>query len=192
MAQENEQLDTENPEYTGDTINIDGKERSVYNSNGDRIAKSEQALRNFYKWLGDSKVVDEQGRPLVVYHGTNAEFDTFDITKFGRTDSGLLGVGFYFSPVKFEAGTYGGNIMPVYLKMKNPLYVSNIDKKTYDLILEKAKNKSPEANISVSNFFANDGYYKDAIIQLSMSNPAFTKALQSLGYDGVVILFSSK
>lgn len=56
--------------YEGETINIDGIEKTVYNSNGDRIAMSEPALRNFYKWFGDSKVVDEQGRPLVVYHGS--------------------------------------------------------------------------------------------------------------------------
>ena len=32
----------------------------------------------FKKWFGDSKVVDENGKPLVVYHGTpNAGFETF-------------------------------------------------------------------------------------------------------------------
>ncbi|MCL2282499.1 MAG: hypothetical protein FWC26_04195, partial [Fibromonadales bacterium] len=31
----------------------------------------------FKRWFGDSKVVDEQGKPLVVYHGTNAEFTEF-------------------------------------------------------------------------------------------------------------------
>ena len=32
----------------------------------------------FKNWFGNSKVVDENGNPLVVYHGTNADFDTFD------------------------------------------------------------------------------------------------------------------
>jgi hypothetical protein len=31
----------------------------------------------FRAWFGDSKVVDADGRPLVVYHGTGDEFDTF-------------------------------------------------------------------------------------------------------------------
>lgn len=79
LANENAQLDSIYPKYTGETIEINGVERTVYNSNGDRIAKSEPALRNFYKWFGNSKVVDEQGRPLVVYHGRRSEtpFDTF-------------------------------------------------------------------------------------------------------------------
>lgn len=46
----------------------------------------------FKKWFGDwqnnpaeaSKVVDENGEPLVVYHGTNQEFNIFDITKGGK------------------------------------------------------------------------------------------------------------
>ena len=58
------------PEYTAPTININGVERQTTNSNGDPIAKSEKSLRYFYNWFGDSKFVDEQGRPLVVYHGT--------------------------------------------------------------------------------------------------------------------------
>lgn len=32
----------------------------------------------FRKWFGDSKVVDAQGRPLVVYHGTQADFNVFE------------------------------------------------------------------------------------------------------------------
>lgn len=79
LANENARLDDIYPEYTGETIEINGVERTVYNSNGDRIAKSAEALRNFWNWFGDSKVVDEQGRPLVVYHGRRSEtpFDTF-------------------------------------------------------------------------------------------------------------------
>lgn len=96
-----------------------GKKRSVFNSNGERIAQSEPALRNFYKWFGDSKVIDSQGRPLVVYHGTDAEFDTFDISKFGQTDSGEFGKGFYFTGSKNYAEEYGSIVMPVYLKITN-------------------------------------------------------------------------
>lgn len=102
-----------------------GKKRSVYNSNGERIAQSEPALRNFYKWFGDSKVVDEQGRPIVMYHGTSNTFDSFDPTTFGyATDSGFFGSGFYFTPIESEARYYGRIVMPVYLKIEKPFIVS--------------------------------------------------------------------
>lgn len=126
LADENARLDDIYPAYDGETIEVDGKERTVYNSNGERIAKSEQALRNFYKWFGDSKVVDEQGRPLVVYHGTDAEFDTFDISMVGKTDYGYYGRGLYFARDIGMASAYGKNIMNVYLKINNPLNLNEI------------------------------------------------------------------
>lgn len=123
LADENARLDDIYPEYKGETINIDGKERSVYNSNGNRIAKSEQALRNFYKWFGDSKVVDEQGRPLVVYHGTpTGTFDTFYEDSYFTADKEIAD--------KYQATWYSAmtpnkqSTLPktysVYLKMENP------------------------------------------------------------------------
>jgi len=56
--------------YTADTIIANGKERSATNSNGERIATTRAGLLNFYRWFGNSKVVDRSGRPLVMYHGT--------------------------------------------------------------------------------------------------------------------------
>lgn len=121
IADENARLDDIYPAYDGETIEVNGVERTVYNSDGDRIAKSEPALRNFWNWFGDSKVVDEQGRPLVVYHGTNAEFDTFDKN---LSNLGMFGKGFYFARSKNYAAAYGAkNLMSVYLSIQNPLIV---------------------------------------------------------------------
>ncbi len=117
IADENARLDETYPEYTGETIIVDGKERTVYNSKGDRINKSAEALTNFWRWFGDSKVVDEQGRPLVVYHGTDFKFDKFDITK---ARDGSLGKAFYFTPFKEVASRKGQNVLEVYLKIENP------------------------------------------------------------------------
>ena len=83
----------------------------------------------FKAWFKDSKVVDEQGNPLIVYHGTSEDFHTFDATK---QSGGHLGDGFYFSPLpktanrfaRLKAGLYtgmeGANVRPVYLSLKNP------------------------------------------------------------------------
>lgn len=116
LANENARLDDIYPEYTGETIEINGVERTVYNSTGERIAKSAEALRNFWNWFGDSKVVDRKGRPVVMYHGTNAKFDTFNKEYLGGTDYGFYGSGFYFHPMKKFAKTYGKNVLSVYLK----------------------------------------------------------------------------
>ena len=84
----------------------------------------------FKSWFGDwennpanaSKVVDENGEPLVVYHGTtNKKFSIFDKEKIGQRDSGFYGKGFYFANTKGEAGFYGKKIYSVFLNIKNPL-----------------------------------------------------------------------
>ena len=45
-----------------------------------------------------SKVVDTDGKPLAVEHGTHADFTVFDINRIGSNskDNGLFGAGFYF------------------------------------------------------------------------------------------------
>ncbi len=58
------------PAKSKDTITVDGKERPRTNSNGKPIHPTEEGTRAFWRWFGDSKVVDERGRPLVVYHGS--------------------------------------------------------------------------------------------------------------------------
>lgn len=108
------------------------KERTVYNSNGERIAKSEAALRNFWAWFGDSKVVDDKGRPLVVYHGTSSEFDTFDIDQSGKnTGTAIYGKGFYFTTNKDVATKWGQKrgepiVMSAYVKLENPNMVEEL------------------------------------------------------------------
>lgn len=70
----------------------------------------------FKEWFGDwennpeeaSKVVDENGEPLVVYHGTNSQWTTYDPNLFGSaTDEGYYGKGLYLSSVKNKAMQYG-------------------------------------------------------------------------------------
>ena len=58
-----------------------------------------------------SKVVDENGEPQIVYHGTNAVFDTFKKTQ--QNDAGRFGSGFYFTGEYPLAGQYG-NVLPAF------------------------------------------------------------------------------
>lgn len=79
----------------------------------------------FKAWFGDSKVVDASGNPLVVYHGTNAEFDVFDIGRAGQTDPGLVGVGIYLSPDQRLAEGYGDNVIGAYASVTNPYVITD-------------------------------------------------------------------
>lgn len=99
-----------------------------------------QAFKN---WFGDwvnnpdesSKVMDGNGEPLVMYHGTlNNSFYTFKRKNIGlTTDRGAFGRGFYFTPNKDYANSYAnrqkenGRIMETYLGIKHPFIISGAE-----------------------------------------------------------------
>lgn len=97
------------------TLVVDGRERPVRNSLDQPLHWSEEGVRNFWRWFGDSKAVDGDGRPLVVYHATNEKFTEF---KAGEKD-GLSGKGIYFS--EYPLGQFGENVMSVYLRIHAPI-----------------------------------------------------------------------
>jgi len=95
----------------------------------------------FKSWFGDSKVVDDSGEPMVVYHGTSGEdFEQFETNLTER--GSIFGVGSYFTSDPDEAGRYSkpyaptenlqeadllrGRVYPVYLKIENPMDTSGI------------------------------------------------------------------
>lgn len=67
-----------------------------------------------------NNVVVKDGMPTHNYHGTDVNFNEFDIRKFGRTDDGDRGMGFYFSENPKISGTYGPIIQDDYLYAKTP------------------------------------------------------------------------
>src|SRR5690606_33231916 len=80
----------------------------------------------FIDWFGDwindpqnaSKVVDENNEPLIVYHGTEAEFTEFEPTKpnFYQETEGW----YFFTDKKEAAKAFGKNVMAVFLNIDNP------------------------------------------------------------------------
>ena len=95
---------------------------SKINMSVKNVTQSQQ----FKRWFGDwqnhpenaSKVVNEDGTPKVVYHGTNAEFNTF------QQENGA----YFFSESRDYAESMaderrGNRIIEAYLKMKNPYTV---------------------------------------------------------------------
>jgi hypothetical protein len=93
-----------------------------------KILRENNSLSNsFYKWFGKSKVIDNSGKPLIVYHESNNKFNIFNLNKISYTSGnyGHYGYGFYFSNDIREAKTYGSNILEVYLRIEKPFYASD-------------------------------------------------------------------
>lgn len=105
------------------TVEVDGVTRSAVNSNGKPIAQTEEGLRNFWRWFGDSKVVDAEGKPLVVYHGTNAHAYVGGQINVFNTNPGSGRGAAFFSSNSDIAAQYGEKQYATYLSVKNPLVV---------------------------------------------------------------------
>ena len=110
------------PKRLTDAIASDGIVHKFQEKVNQNIADQTQS-RQFKKWFGDwqnnpakaSKVVNADGTPKVVYHGTNAKFQTFESKKgvywFSEYED-------YAEAMMTERG--GGEIKAVYLNMRNP------------------------------------------------------------------------
>jgi hypothetical protein len=114
----------------------------------------------FKEWFGDSKVVDAEGKPLVVYHGTAEDFVAFQDFTGGQD-------GIYFSANPSVASEYaefrsdavdntdyvgapGGSVMPTYLAIQNPLVVTDIpwfEADAYQEAIDRAKDEGRDGVI---------------------------------------------
>lgn len=75
------------------------------------------------EYFKDSKVRDENNNLLLVHHGTDAEFYTFDRNRIGKgTDQ--FGAGFYFAESKEASQSYGKRVMDVYLNITKPIVIN--------------------------------------------------------------------
>ena len=101
----------------------------VLNDEFDQAGQLVTDTPNFKNWFGNSKVVDERGAPLVVYHGTVSDVDAFDPNAQPYTYESDRGKQFFLDNPQgasdYAIGTsdaYGGNanVMPVYITMQNP------------------------------------------------------------------------
>ena len=122
----------------------------------------------FKNWFGDwqdsdeaSQVVDENGEPLIVYHGTDADFSIFDRGLLGKnTDENASDeafartahVGFWFSTQQIP---WVDKHMPVYLNFRNPLRFDSLE----EMANAVGEAESVEAYL---NQLRNEGY--DSII----------------------------
>ena len=85
--------------------------------------------QQFKRWFGDwqnnpkkaSKVVNADGTPKIMYHGSPEDFTVFDRKK---ARPGTYGRGFYFTDSNSHGGQYG-NVKAFYLNIKNPLDASS-------------------------------------------------------------------
>jgi hypothetical protein len=142
----------------------------------------------FKEWFGDwendpanaSKVVDENGEPMVVYHGTSVSSRRFFKFKDGAPN--------WFTPSEYyaKAFTFDEDIpvmYPSFIKIKKLLHLGYIDG---DVISGKIRSLSLDTGISESSIrYIVSKERADKVYQITNS-PLFKREAMALGYDGMM------
>ncbi len=136
-------------------------------SQGRELSEAQQ------EYFRDSAVRDEDGRLLVMYHGTRAEngdFTVFDYSKAvkkGGLGLKALGKGNYFTSKQLN-GTerFGSRVIEAYLNITNPFVYDGSAGDTVSLAEQVQKKTGTDTQ--------------------GMSYDALQDAMRDLGYDGVV------
>ena len=130
-------------------------------------------------------LLDDGGNPLTVYHATDKDFETFDLSKVGARDAGYFGEGAYFTDKKDTAIEYGEDfgdeaiIKEANLSFKNPFM--------WDTTTPEATAKTKQALEDLGFGDVWGKYEFDEFSNLTNNKDVsrFTNKLKSEGYDGV-------
>lgn len=172
---------------------------------GDGVLQSEKMDRSqqtespaFRKWFGASRVVDADGKPLIMYHGTNKSDQGGAFTQFDAYGSnyGLFGQGQYFTDTPEVASSYttkgkgdAPTVYPAYLSIENPIDMdANADAAQWG-----AAFPDVDFEAYTPDKLTNEGYYRAVESSLTDGDiPKFEGAeimqdgLRKMGYDGIV------
>ncbi|MDL0109092.1 hypothetical protein NYG93_08555 [Campylobacter felis] len=149
------------------------------NSAMEKSSFDEKKAKDLLEWHKNSHTLtkDADGLPKVFYHGSKGRFQVFK----KEFDKGKTG--FWFADRKIIADDFakdkgGKAIYPVFLKMKNPIwltYQKEGDKWVFDWLDDEGKALLKEAK---NQGLSIDYFQKDF---------KFKEFLQSKGYDGIVL-----
>lgn len=161
-----------------------GVDPTCGSSDGGGGSGARTGSKEFKAWFGDSKVTDESGKPMVVYHGSpDAKFSEFSPKEIGTSeDQGFLAEGFYFTNKPNVAEGYAsrggetGGVIPVHLAINKP-FSFDVEDGQFSSDTEKKL-----AKLKI-DFIKGDG---ETVARVS--NPKSAAAiLKRNGFDGVVL-----
>lgn len=166
---------------------------------GERVAVDDMAPRitpevraaNFKEWFGDSKVVDEAGAPLVMYHGTAADFSTFSLQRSAA--EGTVGRAVYLSPspnyaARFAEGAATGSnasasVMSVFVSARRVLDLMRDEVTAADVAALKKAGALPDTFSAEGATLTHAQLYKFMVDRIGTQ--AVGDAYKSAGWDAV-------
>tara|TARA_R100001463_G_scaffold43544_3_gene90812 strand:- start:1863 stop:8399 length:6537 start_codon:yes stop_codon:yes gene_type:complete len=159
------------------TIPLKPKEKKLLQARKMKLRLNEKPKsKEFNSWFSDSKVVDKNGEPMVMYHGTNETFEYFRTPVAMNKEGETVNDGTYFVSDPLVANTYanqftqsnefpkGAQVYPVYLSIKNPYKakenedtwgkVEDLKKQGYDGVVVELTNSAGPTGVKVYKAFS--------------------------------------
>ena len=175
-----------------ETIEVDGVQRPTRNNKGQQISRNAKGVQNFWRWFGDSKLVDAQGRPIVIYHGTNAEadFGEFRInpselgTHVGTTEQANR----FAEGIARVSGDAGGRVFPLYARLQNPLRLMDRGGFTGKKVIDQLRRLDLITEKEVDEIALTKGEFFLRLRTDKQIDEGVMRWLKGKGYDGVVYL----
>ena len=163
---------------------LDAALRAEVGSAAPEFSRIQEGTPEFKEFFRRSTVIDEIGRPVPVYHGTRYTFDEFANSKDGwgfhfGTKTAANSRAFGNRIRSFKQYPAGANIMPVYIRLENPVQIKDlVDWSTRDVAgtLTDMGFFSAEQRQEIDDYLNNDAFTeaREAVIRL----------LKEAGYDG--------
>lgn len=138
----------------------------------------------FQRWFGDSKAVDADGKPLVVYHGTKGDFAEFEPNESGiffaaRPEAASA----YAIGWEDEGAANGGNVIPAYLSLQNPLtttreWLTKFADRVGAKAMAEAKAEFGGSSLGLEEAFEDSEQWARELVM---------REAKRLGYDGLIL-----
>ena len=165
-------------------------------TDGRKFSLRAPETNEFKQWFGDSKVVDENGKPMVVYHGTPS-FEGYVFKPFENKNRRGNIDGYYFTTDSDDANEYAGldegaEVIPAYLSIQNP-YIpekSPVTKAMRDQYFKEMIEANNDMSDERAREYAQSKMYYLTERGLPLSNAigsngaAFQRIIKAGGYDG--------
>lgn len=162
-----------------------------------------QLSRQQQEYFKDTKAIDENGKLLELYHGTQHSFNTFSYEHLGENTSSL-GAGFYFTDSEQTGNEYtrgNGELKKVYLNIQKPMTYGSttMTKNEYKDFITAINNETNGRYIEDYG-----GNFEDALMEYDYGgddidlvnavqsasglswNKTFEILRKSTGYDGII------
>ena len=142
----------------------------------------------FWAWFGDSVLVNPDGSPVQLYHGTQTAFNAFRLSQYGKYGPGIYLTGSPENAAGYAMGSRhetdgSGSVMPLYVRLENPLTIIAQEDGS-----NRIKTRSGHLTPGHAELQDRMSTVKGAVN--TTSSPDFMQLVKSLGHDGIIVDFS--